>query len=106
MSDKFKPWDVIQGLPKHPVVLRGGSRYAPEGYKIPGKVMKFTRNVGLLAVEQMIKNLNTFIGQFIIRGGTHRRYIRVFNCGDHRASTGTLVAVSTAKVQTTAGEDW
>jgi hypothetical protein len=75
----------ITDLPKHPLVLKGGSRRAPEGYKIPGKPMKFTRNGGLAAMEQTIKNLNTFIDQFTIRGGTHRGYIRVFNCGNHGA---------------------
>jgi hypothetical protein len=75
----------ITDLPKHPLVLKGGSRHAPEGYKIPGKLMKFTRNGGLAAMEQTIKDLNDFIDQFTIRGGTHRGYIRVFNCGDHPA---------------------
>jgi hypothetical protein len=75
----------IQGLPQHPLVLRGGSRRAPEGYKIRGKVIKIARGGGLAAMEQEIKNLNDFIDQFTIRGGTHRGYIRVFNCSDHRA---------------------
>jgi hypothetical protein len=82
-------------------VLRGRSRHAPEGYKISGKVMKFTRNVGLLAMEQVIKNLNTFIDQFVIRGGSHRGYIRAFNSATTEPSTGLLVTVSTAKVHTT-----
>jgi hypothetical protein len=46
--------------------------------------MKFTRDSG--AMEQTIKKLNTFIDQCTIRCGTHRGYIRVFNCGDHQAS--------------------
>lgn len=75
----------IQGLPKHPLVLKGGSRHAPEGYKVPGKVMKFARESRLETMEQAIKDLNDFIDQFTIRGGTHRGYIRVFNCGDHPA---------------------
>jgi hypothetical protein len=72
----------IRGLPEHPLVLRGGSTRAPEGYKIPGKVMKITREGGLAAMEQTIVDLNKFIDQFDIRGGTHRGYIRVFNLGD------------------------
>jgi hypothetical protein len=76
----------IRGLPEHPLVLRGGSRRAPEGYKIPGKVMKIMRREGALErMEQTIIDLNRFIDQFTIRGGTHRGYIRVFNCSDHPA---------------------
>ena len=75
----------IRGLPEHPLVLRGGSRRAPEGYKIPGEVMKISRGGGLAAMEQTIIDLNKFIDQFDIRGGTHRGYIRVFNLGDHPA---------------------
>jgi hypothetical protein len=76
----------VQGPPEHPLVLKGSSRREPEGYKIPGKVMKFGRTGGLAAMEQTIKDLNTFINQFTLRGGTHRGYIRVFNCGDDLAT--------------------
>jgi hypothetical protein len=76
----------IDGLPEHPLVLKGGSRREPDGYKIPGKVMKFRRQGALVPMEQSIKDLNTFIDQFTIRGGTHRGYIRVFNCGDDPAT--------------------
>jgi hypothetical protein len=80
-SDHF-----IQGPPEHPLVLKGGSRREPErGYKIPGKVMKFRREGPLGPLEQTIKNLNNFIDQFTLRGGTHRGYIRLFNLGDHPA---------------------
>jgi hypothetical protein len=73
----------IASLPAHPLVLKGGSCRAPEGYKIPGHAMKFARTGGLQAMEQTVIDLNSFLDQFTIRDGTHRGYIRVFNCGDH-----------------------
>jgi len=76
----------IASLPARPLVLKGGSRRAPEGYKIPGKAVKFARSGGLQAMEREIIALNSFIDQFTIRGGTHRGYIRVFNCGDDPAT--------------------
>jgi len=76
----------VAELPQHPLVLRGHSRRAPEdGYKIPGKVMKIAYTEELRAMEQTIIDLNDYIDQFDIRGGTHRGFIRVFNCGDDDA---------------------
>jgi hypothetical protein len=63
----------VPDLPKHPVVLKGRA----------GKAMKIVYTDGLRAMEQEIIDLNRFLDQFDIRGGTHRGYIRVFNCGDH-----------------------
>jgi hypothetical protein len=76
----------ITELPKHPLVLRGHSRRAPEnGYKIPGKVMTIAYTEELRAMEQTLIDLNNYIDQFDVRGGTHRGFIRVFNCGDDPA---------------------
>jgi hypothetical protein len=76
----------VTELPKHPLVLKGHSRRAPEdGYKIPGKKMKIAYTDELRAMEQAIIDLNNFIDQFDIRGGTHEGFIRIFNCGDDRA---------------------
>jgi hypothetical protein len=76
----------IAELPIHPLVLKGHSRRAPEdGYKIPGKKMKIAYTDELRAMEQAIIDLNNFIDRFDIRGGTHRGFIRVFNCGDDDA---------------------
>jgi hypothetical protein len=76
----------VTELPKHPLVLKGHSRRAPEdGYKIPGKKMKIAYTNRLRAMEQAIMDLNNFIDQFDVRGGTHRGFIRVFNCGDDPA---------------------
>jgi hypothetical protein len=81
----------VTELPKHPLVLKGHSRRAPEdGYKIPGKKMKIAYTDKLRAMEQAIIDLNSFIDQFDIRGGTHRGFIRIFNCGDDRAFGWTL----------------
>ncbi len=89
MTHGVSPCDAsvhfINGLPDHPLILRGGSHRAPEGYKIPGKVMQFDCTGSLAAMEQTLRDLNTFIDQFTLRGGTHRGYIRVFNVGDHPA---------------------
>ena len=75
----------VTNLPKHPLVLKGHSRHAPDGDKIPGGKMKFTFTEKLRAMEQAIIDLNAFIDGFEIRGGTHRGFIRIFNCGDDPA---------------------
>jgi hypothetical protein len=73
----------IKALPKDPWVLKGGSTQQPGRDKIPGKKLKINYTDKLRAMEQSIKDLNTFLDQFVIGGGVHRGYIRVFNVGDH-----------------------
>jgi hypothetical protein len=73
----------VPELPKHPLVLKDTSTWLG-GYKITGKRMKIDyTDETVKAVEQEIIDLNTFIAQCDIRGGTHHGYIREFNCGDH-----------------------
>jgi hypothetical protein len=69
--------------PRHPLVLKGTSTWLG-GYKITGRRMKIDyTDETVKALERMIIDLDTFIAQFDIRGGTHHSYIREFNCGDH-----------------------
>src|SRR6266436_6247692 len=75
----------IRGLPERPLVLKGASRREPRRSKVPGKIIKIKYTGGLRAMEQTIKELNSFMDRFIIGGGVHRGYIRVFNVGDHRS---------------------
>jgi hypothetical protein len=72
----------VTDLPKHPLVLKGHSGHAPDGDKIPGKKMKFAYTEKLRAMERAIIDLNAFIDRFELCGGTHRGFIRIFNCGD------------------------
>jgi hypothetical protein len=72
----------VPELPLHPLVLKGTSTWLG-GYKINGKRMKIVYTAEVKALEQAIIDLNAFIAQFDIRGGTHHGYIREFNCGDH-----------------------
>jgi hypothetical protein len=69
-------------LPKHPLRLKGTSTWAGAN-KIDGEVMEIDYTNEVRAMEQTIIDLNKFIDQFDIRGGTHRGYIRQFECGDH-----------------------
>jgi hypothetical protein len=69
-------------LPKHPLRLMGASTWA-WGNKIKGKAMEIDYTEKVRALERTIVELNEFIDQFVIAGGTHRGYYRQFECGDH-----------------------
>jgi hypothetical protein len=74
----------VQELPRKPLVLRGHSRREPGRKKMPGKLMKIDRTqLDVQTLEQAIIDINMFLQKFLIRGGTHRGYIRVFNVGNH-----------------------
>jgi hypothetical protein len=73
----------VPQLPKHPLVLKTTSMWSG-GYKIPGRRMKIDySDEAVKSLEQEIIDLNAFIAQFDICGGTHHGYIREYNCGDH-----------------------
>jgi hypothetical protein len=73
----------VPELPKHPLVLKATSTWLG-GYKISGRRMKIDRtDEAVKALERVIIDLNAFIAQFDIGGGTHHGYVREFNCGDH-----------------------
>jgi hypothetical protein len=69
-------------LPKHPLRLMGASTWA-RGNKIKGKAIEIDYTEKVTALERAIIELNDFIDQFVIAGGTHRGYYRQFECGDH-----------------------
>jgi hypothetical protein len=69
-------------LPKHPLRLMGASTWA-WGNKIKGKAMEIDNTNKVTALERTIIDLNDFLDEFDIGGGTHRGYYRQFECGDH-----------------------
>ncbi len=73
----------VKALPKEPLVLKGKSTQQPGRGKMPGKLIKIEYTDELRAMEQSVKELNSFLDQFAIGGGIHRGYVRVFNVGDH-----------------------
>jgi hypothetical protein len=73
----------ILPLPEHPLRLKGVSTWV-WGHKIDGKEMEIDYgDAKVTALERTIIDLNDFLDGFDIRGGTHRGYIRQFECGDH-----------------------
>jgi hypothetical protein len=73
----------IPELPRHPLVKKAGSLRDPYGAKVRGKPMRFERTGKPQELEQQVRDLNEFLDNFDIAGGSHRGYIRVFNQGDH-----------------------
>jgi hypothetical protein len=53
------------------------------GIKIDGEVMEIDYTDEVRAMEQVIRDLNSFLDQSVITGGTHRGYYRQFECGHH-----------------------
>jgi hypothetical protein len=73
----------ILPLPEHPLRLKGKSTWV-WGQKIDGKEMEIDySDAKVKALERTIIDLNDFLEGFDIGGGTHRGYIRQFECGDH-----------------------
>jgi hypothetical protein len=71
----------IRGLPSFPVVLKAAStRYA--GIKHSGRIMRFKHDDRTRRLEAEVHEINKFIDQHDLAGGTHRGYRRIFNCGD------------------------
>jgi hypothetical protein len=69
-------------LPEHPLRLMGASTWAGDN-KIRGKAMEIDYTEKVTALERTIIDLNYYLDQFVITGGTHRGYYRQFECGDH-----------------------
>jgi hypothetical protein len=67
-------------LPHHPLRLKGTSIWKG-GDKIAGEAMEIDYTIKVTALERTIIELNEFIDQFVITGGTHRGYYRQFECG-------------------------
>jgi hypothetical protein len=71
----------IRGLPSFPLVLKAAStRYA--GIKHSGRTMRFKHDDRTRRLEAEVHEINEFIDQHDLTGGTHRGYRRIFNCGD------------------------
>jgi hypothetical protein len=73
----------VDRRPIKPLRLRTTSKRAANYRQIPGKEMKIGySNERANALERTVRELNTFLDQFDIRGGQHRGYERIFHCGD------------------------
>jgi hypothetical protein len=73
----------VDRRPIKPLRLRTASKRAANYRQIPGKEMKIGyTDKGANALERTVRELNTFLDQFDIRGGQHRGYERIFHCGD------------------------
>ena len=70
-------------LPDHPLRKKATSTRATKGDKTGGEVMEIDYTEEVTAMEQVIRDLNAFLDNFTIGGGTHRGYFRLFHCGDH-----------------------
>ena len=71
----------IEGLSEDPLVLKTTSRRA-NGRKERGRPIKFERTTKAETLRHHVLRLNSFLDEHVIRGGTHRGFIRVFNNGD------------------------
>jgi hypothetical protein len=70
--------------PPEPLLRLKATATRVRGDKVSGKKMKIAiTDKKVEAMAEMIRGLNRFFAQFDIRGGTHRGYYRLFQCGDH-----------------------
>ncbi len=69
--------------PEHPLRLNASSRTV-EGWKEPGRPIKYTRTEETARLEAPVKELNQFLGHHIISGAMHRWFHRTFNMGDKK----------------------
>jgi hypothetical protein len=69
--------------PEHPLQLRAHSRRVGF-WKESGMPMSFRRTVQTAALEEPIKELNSYLNQHVISGATHRYFYRTFNMGDQK----------------------
>jgi hypothetical protein len=67
----IRPGEADKHFSLSPLVLKATSTRAA-GSKIGGKVMKIAFTDKVTAMEQVITDLNSFLDQFVITGGTHR----------------------------------
>ena len=71
----------IEGLPEDPLVLKATSRRT-NGRKERGRPIKFVRTTKTGKLRHQVLRLNSFLDEHVIRGGTHRGFVRLFNNGD------------------------
>ena len=71
----------IEGLPEDPLVLKATSRRT-NGRKERGRPIKFARTTKTGKLRHQVLRLNSFLDEHVIRGGTHRGFVRLFNNGD------------------------
>ena len=70
-----------QSLPLRTLVLK--ARSTRKGHlKISGHVLCFPRTDHTQRLQADMRELNQFIAEHELEGGTHRGYRRIFNCGD------------------------
>lgn len=71
----------IERLPEDPLVLRATSRRV-NGTKERGKLIKFEFTPKTGKLKHQVRRINEFLDRCVIRGGTHRYFVRQFNNGD------------------------
>lgn len=74
----------LRSLPSRPLVLKASSRRRGI-MKVSGKQMSFEATERTRRLEDEVHEINEFIEQHELSGGTHRGYRRIFNCGDDSA---------------------
>ncbi|HEX3524957.1 MAG TPA: hypothetical protein VHT52_23085, partial [Stellaceae bacterium] len=67
--------------PAKPLQLRTSTRRF-YGTKVRGKIMEIDPSPHTELLEQDVRELNTFLGRFDLRGGVHSGFVRIFNQGD------------------------
>src|SRR5262249_54644757 len=72
---------LLRNLPAHPLVLKKSSNRRGRE-KVPGTQIRFQPTPQSEALEAEVRELNKFIDEHELLGGTHRGYRRIFNCGD------------------------
>lgn len=70
-----------QGLPTKPLVLKATSKRVGR-WKEGGRSMRFERTETTRRLEAEVREIDRFILEHELGGGTHRGYRRIFNCGD------------------------
>jgi hypothetical protein len=73
----------IPKLPTKPLELRGSSMRRRQ-VKFKGRSLRFERTEQTDKMERDVHDLNKFLADHSIEGGTHRGYRRIFNQGDRR----------------------
>ena len=81
ITDANTPDHFIERLPEDPLVLRATSRRV-NGTKERGRLMKFEWTAKTGKLKHQVRLINDFLDQCVIRGGTHRYFVRTFNNGD------------------------
>jgi hypothetical protein len=70
-----------RSLPSRPLVLK--ARSTRRGHKkVSGRLIYFSHSEHSRQLEANVHELNRYIADHELEGGTHRGYRRIFNCGD------------------------